>query len=95
MLVGEPTLMGGELGDEDERLISRLENTQYKPADLDEGTEFGVKSMPNGNPGGQGQQLYPSSSMAVMASPQFGKNAPPSGNSAGMRGEPNMSSSNG
>lgn len=97
MLVGEPTLMGGELGDEDERLISRLENTQYKPADLDDTAEFSVKSMPNGNnQGGQGgQQLYPSSSLAAMANPQFGKNAPPTGNSAGMRGEPNMSSSNG
>lgn len=28
-MVGEPTLMGGEFGDEDERLITRLENTQY------------------------------------------------------------------
>lgn len=29
MIVGEPTLMGGDFGDEDERLITRLENTQY------------------------------------------------------------------
>lgn len=29
MVVGEPTLMGGDFGDEDERLITRLENTQY------------------------------------------------------------------
>lgn len=29
MIVGEPTLMGGEFGDEDERSITRLENTQY------------------------------------------------------------------
>lgn len=29
MLVGEPTLMGGEFGAEDERIITRLENTQY------------------------------------------------------------------
>ncbi|KAJ3610958.1 hypothetical protein NHX12_023048 [Muraenolepis orangiensis] len=29
MMVGEPTLMGGEFGDEDERLITRLENTQF------------------------------------------------------------------
>ena len=28
-MVGEPSLMGGEFGDEDERLITRLENTQY------------------------------------------------------------------
>ena len=32
MVVGEPSLMGGEFGDEDERLITRLENTQYDPA---------------------------------------------------------------
>ncbi|XP_055356026.1 LIM domain-binding protein 1-like isoform X2 [Paramacrobiotus metropolitanus] len=32
MIVGEPTLMGGDFGDEDERLISRLENNQYDPA---------------------------------------------------------------
>ncbi|XP_076460536.1 LIM domain-binding protein 2-like isoform X2 [Babylonia areolata] len=29
MVVGEPTLMGGEFGDEDERLITRLENHQF------------------------------------------------------------------
>lgn len=29
MVVGEPSLMGGEFGDEDERLITRLENTQF------------------------------------------------------------------
>ncbi|XP_054456097.1 LIM domain-binding protein 1-A isoform X1 [Anoplopoma fimbria] len=32
MMVGEPTLMGGEFGDEDERLITRLENTQFDGA---------------------------------------------------------------
>ena len=32
MVVGEPSLMGGEFGDEDERLITRLENHQYDPA---------------------------------------------------------------
>ncbi|KAI7805669.1 LIM domain-binding protein 1-A isoform X1 [Triplophysa rosa] len=32
MMVGEPTLMGGEFGDEDERLITRLENTQFDAA---------------------------------------------------------------
>ena len=30
MVVGEPTLMGGEFGDEDERVITRLENNQYE-----------------------------------------------------------------
>ena len=32
MVVGEPSLMGGEFGDEDERRIKRLENTQYDAA---------------------------------------------------------------
>lgn len=31
MIVGEPTLMGGEFGDKDERLIARLENVQFDP----------------------------------------------------------------
>lgn len=32
MVVGEPSLMGGEFGEEDERLITRLENSQYDPS---------------------------------------------------------------
>jgi len=32
MVVGEPSLMGGEFGDEDERLITRLENAQNDPS---------------------------------------------------------------
>ena len=31
MIVGEPSLMGGEMDDEDERYITRIENTQYDP----------------------------------------------------------------
>jgi LIM domain-binding protein 1 len=31
MVVGEPSLMGGEFGDEDERVITRLENNQFDP----------------------------------------------------------------
>jgi len=31
MIVGEPSLMGGEMDDEDERFITRLENNQYDP----------------------------------------------------------------
>jgi len=58
MLVGEPTLMGGELGDEDERLITRLENTQYKPSPDD---ELDMKPLlpPGGGPMNQSAQLYP------------------------------------
>ncbi|XP_058253027.1 LIM domain-binding protein 2a isoform X2 [Hemibagrus wyckioides] len=41
MVVGEPTLMGGEFGDEDERLITRLENTQYDATNgLDDDEDF-------------------------------------------------------
>ncbi|KAL5022353.1 hypothetical protein ScPMuIL_001508 [Solemya velum] len=39
MVVGEPTLMGGEFGDEDERLISRLENAQFEPNSAEEDAE--------------------------------------------------------
>ena len=31
MIVGEPSLMGGEMEDEDERYITRLENVHYDP----------------------------------------------------------------
>ncbi|XP_054715718.1 LIM domain-binding protein 2-like isoform X2 [Uloborus diversus] len=51
MVVGEPSLMGGEFGDEDERLITRLENTQYDSSaaaanGLEDGDDF------SGNPSG-------------------------------------------
>lgn len=48
MVVGEPSLMGGEFGDEDERLITRLENTQYDAANsLDhDGHGFGHADSP-------------------------------------------------
>ncbi|VDK71883.1 unnamed protein product [Litomosoides sigmodontis] len=32
MVVGEPSMMGGEYGEEDERTISRVENTQFDPS---------------------------------------------------------------
>lgn len=32
MVVMEPTMMGGEYGDEDERFITRLENAQFDPS---------------------------------------------------------------
>lgn len=31
MVVGEPSMMGGDYGEEDERTISRVENAQYDP----------------------------------------------------------------
>ncbi|CAG5115412.1 unnamed protein product [Candidula unifasciata] len=39
MVVGEPTLMGGEFGDEDERLITRLENSQFEPTNNDDNVD--------------------------------------------------------
>lgn len=49
MVVGEPSLMGGEFGDEDERLITRLENTQYDS----------TNSMEHDNHGGFGHADSP------------------------------------
>ncbi|KAL8609388.1 LIM domain-binding protein 2 [Nucella lapillus] len=49
MVVGEPTLMGGEFGDEDERLITRLENHQFDgtgPGPDDEGNEQKFSTSP-------------------------------------------------
>ncbi|GCB74885.1 hypothetical protein scyTo_0020830, partial [Scyliorhinus torazame] len=52
MIVGEPALMGGELGDEDERLITRLENGQYDAANgLDEEEDFrNLPALGTGSP---------------------------------------------
>lgn len=53
MVVGEPSLMGGEFGDEDERLITRLENTQYDAAnslDHDNHSAFGHADSPMTGP---------------------------------------------
>lgn len=53
MVVGEPSLMGGEFGDEDERLITRLENTQYDAANsLDHDTHSFSDTGPNSWAGG-------------------------------------------
>lgn len=45
-MVGEPTLMGGEFGDEDERLITRLENTQFETNGLDDEDSFTSSHSP-------------------------------------------------
>lgn len=46
MVVGEPSLMGGEFGDEDERLITRLENTQYDAANSMDHDNHGFSDSP-------------------------------------------------
>lgn len=53
MVVGEPSLMGGEFGDEDERLITRLENTQYDASanSLDHDAGHGFSDSPMAGPG--------------------------------------------
>ncbi|XP_018901505.1 LIM domain-binding protein 2 isoform X2 [Bemisia tabaci] len=48
MVVGEPSLMGGEFGEEDERMITRLENTQYDAANsLEHDAPHGFPDPPN------------------------------------------------
>ncbi|XP_076308193.1 LIM domain-binding protein 2 Chi isoform X6 [Tachypleus tridentatus] len=54
MVVGEPSLMGGEFGDEDERLITRLENTQYDASTaaangLEDEEEYSSNPMTSGS----------------------------------------------
>ncbi|CAG0890802.1 unnamed protein product, partial [Cyprideis torosa] len=59
MVVGEPTLMGGEFGEEDERLITRLENTNFEATNgLGSPASFGDNPM--GRPGGVGSPWPPS-----------------------------------
>jgi len=87
MLVGEPTLMGGELGDEDERLITRLENAQYKPVS-DEDGDF--KPLTH-QPGSQPVQMCPGQQPMQNSWQQDGN-----GKSAGARGgETGLPPSNG
>uniref|UniRef100_A0A0N5AT24 LID domain-containing protein n=1 Tax=Syphacia muris TaxID=451379 RepID=A0A0N5AT24_9BILA len=44
MVVGEPSMMGGDYGEEDERTISRVENTQYDPNAMQ--NQMGAMSQP-------------------------------------------------
>lgn len=81
MVVGEPSLMGGEFGVEDEREITRLENTQYDAAnslDHDNHGGFGHADSPmtggpnswvDRNVGGGPQGNTPSSQDSEKKSP--------------------------
>ncbi|XP_023845967.1 LIM domain-binding protein 2-like isoform X5 [Salvelinus sp. IW2-2015] len=71
MVVGEPTLMGGEFGDEDERLITRLENTQYDATNgLDGEDDFnGSPALGNNSPWGS-KPLNNQDSKAESTAPQ-------------------------
>jgi len=77
MLVGEPTLMGGELGDEDERLITRLENSQYKPLSDDDADLKPLSHQPCSQP----VQMYPAQQNSWQ---QEGKNAAARGLETGL-----------
>lgn len=51
MVVGEPSLMGGEFGDEDERLITRLENNQFEATNgMEENEDFSNSPMTTTSP---------------------------------------------
>lgn len=77
MVVGEPSLMGGEFGIEDERLISRLENNQFDPLSASGSglvSDAGPTSVPTitTSEADAGQSVYPwlntSSSNGLMGS---------------------------
>lgn len=73
MVVGEPSLMGGEFGDEDERLITRLENTQYDAANCLEHDPHSFSDSPSwggtSDRGGPPQGNTPSSQDSDKKSP--------------------------
>ncbi|XP_021939195.1 LIM domain-binding protein 2 isoform X5 [Zootermopsis nevadensis] len=84
MVVGEPSLMGGEFGDEDERLITRLENTQYDAANSLDHDNHGFSDSPmTGGPnswGGGGPVGGPSVGGPVGDRGPGGVGGPPQGN---------------
>ncbi|CAF3496945.1 unnamed protein product [Rotaria socialis] len=69
MIVGEPTLMGGEMDDEDERYITRLENTQYDPNGVSSQYHSLMHSMP------QGYQQNPNLQSLLHPKQQFNQNS--------------------
>ena len=86
MVVGEPSLMGGEFGDEDERLITRLENTQFEPTNgIDNEEEFD---------GGNGGNQPPTSSNQQGSWNSGGDTKPPSVSQPQDRDEKPVVSSN-
>lgn len=78
MVVGEPSLMGGEFGEEDERLISRLENSNYDPAAQAVQAASGGPPAPPGGPGGP-PPLMDDSGFSGGWPPPTGPPAPPPG----------------
>ncbi|VDL71500.1 unnamed protein product [Nippostrongylus brasiliensis] len=88
MVVGEPSMMGGDFGEEDERTISRVENAQYDPnalqlqmQSLGQGGHLGGPGMsgmqggPPLGPGG-GSQICGSGQQLVPGAPQVVPSGP-------------------
>jgi hypothetical protein len=79
MIVGEPSLMGGEMDDEDERYITRLENTQYDPSATSSQYPSLLHAKPpmifNSNPMKREQISFPSSPQQQLPS-MFSNNSP-------------------
>lgn len=73
MVVGEPSMMGGDFGEEDERTISRVENTQYDPNAL----QLQMQSL------GQGGHLSGPGMSGMQGGPPIG---PPGGSQMGGNG---------
>lgn len=64
--------MGGEFGDEDERLITRLENNQYEPGGPGHGEDEGGEQKFSTSPawgGGQGDKKTPPSAVSSAPPP--------------------------
>lgn len=100
MVVGEPSLMGGEFGEEDERLISRLENAQYDPAAQAAQAAAQGPPIPGGPPPPPNMMDDPSSlggpppgGPGIWPSPGPGGPPPPSGPPSGPKLEPDLKKS--
>ena len=79
MVVGEPSLMGGEFGEEDERLISRLENAQYDPAAQAAQAAAQGPPGPPGPPGPGGPPLMDPEGPGTFGGPPTGPGSGPGG----------------
>ena len=95
MVVGEPTLMGGEFGDEDERLITRLENQQFEPNSNEEDRPPDAQNMPGVGPPGSGPN--PGNAPAQPHAggppgPAGGMNSNQGPQSGGLQGSPSLHS---
>ncbi|KAE9551671.1 hypothetical protein FO519_005111 [Halicephalobus sp. NKZ332] len=58
LVVGEPSLMGGDFGEEDERSISRIENTQFDGVSMPHGSIPGSAPMSVGLPTNGSTPIY-------------------------------------